>query len=171
MYASDASIIEHAMTADEVRALWEAGRYEEHFAAASALVAAEPENVHAQIEAAYAHDQANRERDALRYYDRAYQLGVPADRRRHFLVGYGSTLRNLGRADDAVGVLGQAIADDPAYAPFHAFLALALLDAGHPRAALAAMLGCALDVARPHAFDRYTRALTAYQRLLLELPE
>ena len=52
--------------------------------------------------------------------------------------------------------------------PFAAFLALALGSAGHHSAALATMLGCALDVARPDAFDRYGRALTAYHRELLE---
>lgn len=155
------------MTADEVRALWDAGRYDEHLAAARALVADEPDSVHAQIEAAFAHDRLGREHDAIRHYDAAFALGVPADRRRHFLVGYGSTLRNVGRADDAVGVLGQAVAEDPAYPAFAAFLALALLDAGHPRAAVATLLGCALDAARPDAFDRYRRALAAYHHELV----
>ncbi len=159
------------MTPDEVRALWDAGRHEEHYAAACALVAEHPESVDAQIEAAYAHDHLGREREAVRYYDVAYLLGVPPERRRHFLVGYASTLRNVGRADDAVGVLGQAIAHDPTYAPFSAFLALALLDAGHPRLAVATMLGCALDVAKDDAFDRYRRALGEYQRLLIEPPK
>ncbi len=120
------------------------------------------------IAAAYACDRAGDERAAVRHYDEAFQLGVPAGERRNFLVGYGSTLRNVGRSDEAVAILAQAVADDPEYAPFHAFLALALLDAGHPRAAVAAMLGCALDVARDGAFDRYDRALGEYQRLLLE---
>ncbi|MGE0547707.1 MAG: tetratricopeptide repeat protein [Kofleriaceae bacterium] len=156
------------MTLDELRALREAGRHDEHVAAAKAFAAREPGNVLAQIEAAYGHDRAGLERDAVRYYDAAYQLGVPEDQRRHFLTGYGSTLRNVGRADDAVAILGQAVADDPGYQPFVAFLALALSSAGYPRAALATMLGCALDAARPGAFDKYTRALTEYHQALLE---
>ena len=159
------------MTPAEVRALWDAGRHDEHYAAACELVAEHPDSADAQLEAAYAHDHLGKERDAIRYYDAAYQLGVAPDRRRHFLVGYGSTLRNVGRAEDAVGVLGQALADDPTYAPFTAFLALALLDAGHPRLAVATMLGCALDVAKDGAFDRYRRALGEYQTLLLEPPQ
>jgi predicted Zn-dependent protease len=154
-------------TPAEVRALREAGRHEDHLAAARALVAAHPDDVEAQIEAAYGHDRAGFERDAIRFYEAAQRLGVPADMRRSFCVGFGSTLRNVGRADDAVAVLAQAIADDPDYPPFHAFLALALLAAGHAPAALAAMLGCALDVARPGAFGRYDRALAEYHRELL----
>ena len=120
------------------------------------------------LAAAYAHDRAGDERTAIRYYDEAYRRGVPASERRRFTVGYGSTLRNVGRADEAVAVLAQAAADDPAYPALAAFLALALADAGHAKAALATMLGCALDAARPGAFDGYERALTAYQARLLE---
>jgi tetratricopeptide (TPR) repeat protein len=119
------------------------------------------------IREAYRHDRDGRERDAIGYYDRAYQLGVPEGERRRFLVGYGSTLRNVKRLDDAIGVLGQAVIDDPGYPAFAAFLALALLDAGHPREAMAAMLGCALDVARPGVLDGYERALAEYHQALL----
>jgi tetratricopeptide (TPR) repeat protein len=119
------------------------------------------------IREAYRHDLDGRERDAIGYYDRAYQLGVPEAERKRFLVGYGSTLRNVKRLDDAIGVLGQAVADYPDYPAFAAFLALALLDAGHPREAMAAMLGCAIDVARPGVFDGYERALAEYHQALL----
>jgi hypothetical protein len=64
--------------------------------------------------------------------------------------------------------LRRPIADDPVYPAFTAVLALALADAGHPKAALATMLGCALDVARDGAFDGYERELTEYHRELLE---
>src|SRR5258708_7655882 len=96
-----------------VRALREAGRHDEHLAAARSLVGAAPDDVNAQIEAAYGHDRAGLEREALRHYEAAHQLGVPVGERRRFTVGFGSTLRNVGRADDAVGVLAQALADDP----------------------------------------------------------
>ena len=114
-----------------------------------------------------AHDRADRESEAIRYYDAAYRLGVPAEDKRRFYVGFGSTLRNVGRADESVAVLAEAIAEDPGYAPFHAFLALALFSSGHPREALATMLGVALDVAKAGAFDRYERALGEYHRELL----
>lgn len=158
------------MTVDDVRALREAGQHEKHLAAARSLVTERPSDVLAQIEAAYGHDRNGLEHQAIRHYDEAYRLGVPPELRRGFLVGYGSTLRNVGRHDDAVAILGQAVADDPGYPAFGAFLALALLSAGHPRAALAAMLGVTLDVARPGAFDRYERALGEYHKELLDVP-
>ena len=120
------------------------------------------------IAKAYEHDREGREREAIRYYDEAYRLGVPSDMKRRFLVGYGSTLRNVKRIDDSVAILAQAIAADPDYPAYAAFLALSLLDAGHPKAALATMLGAALDVARSGALDGYERALTEYHRELLD---
>lgn len=124
-------------------------------------------SVEDEIAAAYAHDRAGREREAIKHYDLAYQLGIPAEQRRRFLVGYGSTLRNVGRAEEAIALLAEAHAADPGYPAYGAFLALALMDGGHPRAALAAMLGCALDAVPPGLWDGYDRALAAYQQALL----
>lgn len=118
------------------------------------------------IAQAYACDRAGDEHAAIRHYDRAWQLGVPEPARRRFLVGYGSTLRNVGRADDAVAILAEAIQADPDYAPLQAFLALALFSAGQPRAALATMLGLTLDLAGDR-LDGYDRALTEYHHELL----
>jgi predicted Zn-dependent protease len=156
------------MTIDDVRALRLAKRDDEHVRAAREYVAEHPDDVHAQIEAAYGHDRTGDERTAIIHYDEAYRLGVPEDMRRRFLVGFGSTLRNVGRAEDAVNVLAQALEHDPQYPAFAAFLALALADLGHPKAALATLLGCTLDVARDGAFDGYERALAEYHRELLE---
>jgi tetratricopeptide (TPR) repeat protein len=136
--------------------------------AAKARAAAHPDDVEAQIACAYAHDRVGLEAEAVRYYERAWALGVPEPGRRGFIVGFGSTLRNVGRADEAVALLADAVQAYPDYPALHAFLSLALFSAGHPRAALATMLGCALDAARPGAFDRFDRALTEYYRELLE---
>jgi tetratricopeptide (TPR) repeat protein len=155
-------------TVDELRALRLAGKHAEHVEHARAYVADHPGDVHAQLEAAYGNDRAGDERTAIIHYEEAYRLGVPVELRRRFLVGFGSTLRNVGRAEDAVNVLAQAIEADPQYPSYAAFLALALADAGHPKAALATLLGCTLDAARDDAFDGYERALAGYHRALLE---
>ena len=156
------------MTVEEITALRVAGRHDEHARAARAYVIDHPDDVRAQIEAAYGNDRAGDERTAILHYEAAYRLDVPAEGRRRFLVGFGSTLRNVGRAEDAVTVLAQAVESEPGYPALTAFLALALADAGHPKAALATLLGCALDAARDDAFDGYERALGEYHRELLE---
>lgn len=132
-----------------------------------AWATARPDDVEAQAAAAYACDRAGREAQALRYYQRAFELGGPADDRAGFLLGFGSTLRNVGRVDDAVAVLGEAVLAHPDHAALRAFLALALGSAGHHALALATMLDAGLT-ASPTAFDPYRRALGEYLRALQE---
>ncbi len=132
---------------ERVHALRKDRKSAEHLAAARALVANAPESVLAQIEAAYGHDREGLEEQALVHYEIAAKLGVPESERRHFFVGYGSTLRNCGRATDAIALFEDLLAKDN-YPPYTAFLALALSSAERPREALATMMRCTLDVAR-----------------------
>ena len=74
-------------------------------------------------------------------------------------------LRRRGRADDAVAVLAEVIADGDTAPAVHAYLALALFDAGHPRAAVATLLGALLDAA---PLGDHAAALAEIQRGLLE---
>lgn len=133
-----------------------------------ARAAERPDDVLARVAAAYACDRVGREEEAVRHYDAAWRLGVPQEHRRRFVVGYGSTLRNVGRLEESVAILGEAIAEDPDYPPFKAFLALALHAMGERSAAIAAMLDALLDVAGGASLDGYEGALAEYQRELLD---
>ncbi len=81
------------------------------------------------------------------------------------LIAHARALLAGGRADDAVGLLAQAVVDAPD-PTLSAFLALALLDAGHPRAAVATLLGAALDTG---AFRGYETVLGEHLRALLDV--
>ncbi|NVB81507.1 MAG: tetratricopeptide repeat protein [Kofleriaceae bacterium] len=74
-------------------------------------------------------------------------------------------LRRSGKADDAVAVLAQAMADGDTSPAVHAYLALALLDAGHTKAAIATLIGALLDAA---PMDGHEEELGEIQRRLLE---
>jgi tetratricopeptide (TPR) repeat protein len=133
-----------------------------------ARAASAPTDVAARIAAAYACDRDGREADAIGHYDAAWALGVPADARRRFLVGYGSTLRNVGRVDESVAILGDAVAADPDYAPFKVFLGLALHAAGQHAAAAASLLEAILDLHGGARLDGFERAIAEYQKELLD---
>jgi hypothetical protein len=121
------------------------------------------------IAAAYALDRQGDEHGAIKHYDEAYRLGVPTEEERRFLVCYGSTLRNVGRVDESVAVLSDAVARHPDYPALGAFLSLALLDAGQPQAAVTAMLGVVLDV-NTGRLDGFERALAEYHQMLTSAP-
>ena len=95
-----------------------------------------PGDAAAAYEWASVHDFLGREGEAIPLYQRALDLGLDDVRRPQALVQLASSLRNVGRAGDAVRMLehleGDGIVGD---AP-KAFLALALFDAGRPGDAL-----------------------------------
>ena len=121
-----------------------------------------PDDVEAQIAAAWASDSHGDEADAVRFYDRAWELGVPEEKRKRFIVGYGSTLRNVGRHQDSINLLSAAVEEFPGYAPHSAFLALTLHADGQHRAAMGAALDALLQAGAAE-LDGYDRALTHYR--------
>jgi len=132
------------------------------------LVRQHPGDVRAVLAAAGACDRLGFEREAVVHYDRALELGVPDEQHQDFTLCYGSTLRNVGRHEEAVARLAEAATVYPDDAAMRAFLALALHSAGHPTLALATMLEAALAAAaRPDGFGRYARALGLYQAELV----
>lgn len=125
------------------------------------------EDVEAQIEAAYACDAFGEEERAIGYYDAAWALGIPGEKRREFLVGFGSTLRNVGRLEESMAILEAAIEEFPAYLPFKPFLALTLHDARQHHRALAVLLDALLDATSGRdALDGYQHALRHYRSQL-----
>jgi tetratricopeptide (TPR) repeat protein len=126
--------------------------------------AAHPDDAHAQYLIASACDSAGREAEAMRHYERALAIGVerlPPGRRPEIFVQAGSTLRNLGRTDEARALLEAGIARFPHYRALRVFLALLERGAGdHAKAA-----GLLLDVLamdEDASLARYRRSLRGY---------
>jgi len=133
--------------------------------AAMAAADKSPGDVEAQIAAAWANDAFGSEADAMRYYDAAFALGVPSEKRSRFMVGYGSTMRNNNRIDDSIAVHREAIADYPNFAAHHAFLALALHRAGEHDEAMAEALTALIDAGAAN-LGGYDRSLGYYRDIL-----
>ena len=115
----------------------------------------QPSDREAQRAAAFACDRDGFEADALGYYDAAYRLGA---RDPEFLVGYGSTLKNNGRLDDSLRILGEAEAHPSVAHAARAFRALTLHRAGKSAAAVAVLIRLVAELDTP----RYRPALESY---------
>lgn len=126
-----------------------------------------PNAVTAQIAAAYACDRVGDEEQALVYYRKGWALGVPEEHRFQFLIGFSSTLRNVGCAHESLEWLQLARAEQPNNAALAAFTALALHTVGETELALATMLEAALKTGDGNGLAPYTRALTEYRDELL----
>lgn len=127
-----------------------------------------PDDVDAQVRAAYACDRNGDEARAVTFYDAAWRLGVTGTERSGFLLGYGSTLKNVGRLDESETILRLAIAEAPDDRALRLFLALTLHAAARHDEALASALEVGLMLA-PAAPDiaRFERALSEYRDILL----
>jgi Flp pilus assembly protein TadD len=111
-------------------------------------------------------DAAGREAEAAPLYEQALAAGLSGDDLRRGVVQYGSTLRNLGRCDEAVSVLRRASAEFPGSASVQVFLALALTSAGHSEEAVRRLITLALDQIGSDDLQYYERALREYAAAL-----
>ncbi|MFI6642407.1 tetratricopeptide repeat protein [Streptomyces sp. NPDC050504] len=149
---------------ERVAALWDAYDGDDEpvaFRARTAALAAELPAGHprALFELASASDATGEEAEAAAYYERALAAGLSGDKRREAVIQYGSTLRNLGRAAEAVDLLyaERAAHSDRLDDPLAAFLALALHDAGRGEEALA----LTLTTLAPH-LPQYAKSVRYY---------
>lgn len=133
---------------------------EERIERMRALGPAAPHPSVALFELASAHDAAGLEAEAEALYVQAVDAGLArADgtREAHRRIQHASTLRSLGRYDEAIAMLRDAADHPEVGAAREAFLALALHSAGRPDEALRV----AIDALVP-AIPLYRRALRGY---------
>lgn len=133
--------------------------------------AAHPDSSRAHFELANALDYCGREADAIPYYEEAWRLGgLSREVAAYTRIQWGSSLRNVGRVQEAIDVLASAEREYPEHWAASLFLALALNSAGRPQAALKAVMRATLAQGQAQDLDRYRRALAQYIDDIIEDP-
>jgi len=150
-----------------VEALWDEcdslGR-EEGVAAMQELADACPaSDGRAAFELAGMYDSMGFEVEAGAEYERALTLGLDEARHAQLAVQYGSTLRNLGRLDEAIAVLSAAPVHESTGSAPRVVLALALHSAGRKDEALRVAIEAQID-----ALPQYQRSMRAYAAALTD---
>jgi hypothetical protein len=114
-----------------------------------------------------AFDSTGHSEMAVPLYRAALDAGLMGERRRRAVIQMASSLRNLGKAEESVTLLADelAAADDGLNGAVRAFLALALVDAGREREAVAVAL-----TALSEYLPRYNRSTARYAKDLLPPP-
>lgn len=148
---------------ERVDALWEDTSLTEQqvIERIDALAAERPEDDPVGLfERAGARDSAGLEADAEVLYRRALEGGLDDERRTRATIQLASTIRNLGKIDEARELLRTEYEREPR-GPLHdaaaAFYALALVSSGESERAAS----IALQALAPH-LPRYTRSVTGY---------
>ncbi|WP_258067720.1 MULTISPECIES: tetratricopeptide repeat protein [unclassified Rathayibacter] len=108
-------------------------------------------------------DSAGHEAEAAVEYERALAAGLDDERRARLTIQYASTLRNLGRTDEAIDLLAGAAAHPAVGSAREVFFALALHSAGRVDEALR----IALEALAP-GLPRYQRSVRAYAAALTD---
>ncbi|MGV8857452.1 tetratricopeptide repeat protein [Rhodoglobus sp.] len=118
------------------------------------------DDAEALFEAAGARDYAGLEAEAEPLYRRALENGLDVALRPRAIIQLASTLRNLGRIDEAIAMLEQQLhehPDDEWTGPSAAFLALALTSRGEATHAAAVALMALADY-----LPIYSRSVRGY---------
>ncbi|MEO8753144.1 MAG: tetratricopeptide repeat protein [Casimicrobiaceae bacterium] len=142
---------------------------EDAFVARMEQLAAElpPDSAVAAFERAASLDSTGHSDLAVPLYRKALTLGLSEPRRRRAVIQMASSLRNLGQAAESVALLKaeREAGSDELDDAVSAFLALALVDTGREREAVALAL-----TALSRHMTRYQRSLANYARLIADGP-
>jgi tetratricopeptide (TPR) repeat protein len=103
------------------------------------------------------YDSMGFEAQAGAQYEKALELGLDEARHARLAIQYGSTLRNLGRLEEAIAVLRTAPTHESTGTAPRLMLALALHSAGRKDEALQVAIEAQIDV-----LPRYQRSMRHY---------
>lgn len=117
----------------------------------------------AAFELAGMYDSMGFEAEAGAEYEHALELGLDEARHAQLAVEYGSTLRNLGRLDEAIAILQAAPTHETTGSAPRIVLALALHSAGRKDEALQVAIGAQIE-----SLPRYQRSMRNYAAALTE---
>ena len=147
---------------DEIARLWEVEDAEERCRRGAGLYATHAGDARIAYEYAGTHDSAGHEAEAVPLYEEALRLGLREPLRHRAQLQLASSLRNLGRHDEALAVVEDVAARYPESVGVAAFRALVTHDAGEPTLALRDLLATLVTTSTDPDVERYRRALTAY---------
>ncbi|CCH79658.1 Cyanophycin synthetase (fragment) [Nostocoides japonicum T1-X7] len=145
-----------------IAALWQDEDPERRIATAAALHAEHAGDPRIAYEHGGTLDSAGRPDEAVPLYREALAGGLREPYRHRAVVQLASSLRNLGRVEEAVRLLDDVAAEHPDSLGIAAFRALALHDAGRSDEALSVLIGTVAATSTDPDVARYRRSLTAY---------
>ncbi len=127
-----------------------------------ALLDADPDDPRLMYEWASALDSAGHAAQAVPAYETALRDGLREPHRHRAMIALGSSLREVGRRDDAVAVLTAVATERPESVAAQLFLALALLAAGQPARAVRTLVESVLAHSGDADVAAYRPALQAH---------
>lgn len=112
------------------------------------------------LEIGLLYDRRGREAEAIPFYEKALKLGMSQDDRRSCLICLGSSLRTVGKLQEARKTFQRAAKADPGCIAPEMFMALVLCDLGEHQRAVKLLAGLLLKADEAQELDGFRSALT-----------
>lgn len=128
-----------------------------------------PDDPEVLYEVGGSYDTDGQEEVAVTYYERALAIGLQGEMLRKCYLQYGSTLRNLGRADESLAIFSDARREFPNSVSLGVFELLTLHAQGKRDAALAAALILIADHVQTDEIKRYEPSIRGNAHYLANL--
>lgn len=146
----------------QARQLREQGRHEEARVLLIALAAAARQDATLQLETACVHDFLGHEQHAVPYYRAALAGDLSDEDRKEACLGLGSTLRVLGKFEEAFELLDQSVATYPEDSALKVFHAMAAYHVGKHKQGLQTLLKLLAETSAAPDIQRYRSAIRQY---------
>lgn len=147
---------------EAITALWEDDDAERRIVTGTDLYAAYPDDARIAYEYGGTFDSAGQPERAVELYREALSSGLREPFRHRAVLQLASSLRNVGRHDEAVTLLDELALERPESIGIAGFRALALHSAGRSAEALGSLLSVVAHESMDEDVLRYRRSLTAY---------
>ncbi|WP_421385247.1 tetratricopeptide repeat protein [Bacillus salacetis] len=126
------------------------------------LLRRHPESARANFELGNAYDFLGQEQRAIPLYEEAIKLGLDKEFEAYALLQLGSSLRNVGRLDEAIEILSVAEARFPGIPTVSMFLSMALFNGNKHKEALQTLLSSMIYNNDTPDIKRYGKGLEYY---------
>lgn len=146
----------------EAIALRKSGNYEGSRQVLSALLSHSGLRSIAHLHMAWSYDNEGKEQNAALHYERALQGTLPESDRFDAMFGLASTLRCLGKYDQALDYFKQTITEYPDAIEVQPFYAMCLYNLGRAHEAVSILLKLLLSTTDSGEIRQYQRAISLY---------
>lgn len=143
-------------------------KYEEALHIFYSLSKSSPDDPEISYQIGWTFDASDRCDQAIPFYEKALRQGLSSDRD-GCMLALGSSLRAIGRNNDAKKVLEQGVKEFPDNGAFPTFLSITLYNLGKMQTAIRLLMDTLLRYSTDGGLQRYKRALQYYSSNLDEV--
>jgi len=149
------------VTLEKAVSLRKSGKLKESNEILVNLAAQHPNDAMVQYQCAWSYDVLEREEEAIYYYERAIELGLPLEDLKEAYLGLGSTYRTIGEFKKSKELLEKAIGqfDDNALKVFYA---MTLYNLNQSEEALEILLKLIAETSNDESIQQYAKAIGFY---------